>query len=99
MSDNNFFNNCPKLSMQSFRSLESEITLEELKMTLKTCKDSTPGLDGIHSYYKIFSAEILPLILDAWKYSQLNGLLPQSQSTSCISLIPKAGKDKQNIKN
>ena len=100
MSDNNFFNNCPKLSMQSFRSLESDITLEELKMTLKTCKDSTPGLDGIpYSYYKIFSAEILPLILDAWKYSQLNGLLPQSQSTSCISLIPKAGKDKQNIKN
>ena len=77
MSDNNFFNNCPKLSMQSFRSLESDITLEELKMTLKTCKDSTPGLDGIpYSYYKIFSAEILPLILDAWKYSQLNGLLP-----------------------
>ena len=29
----------------------------------------------------------------------MTGLLPQSQSLSCISLIPKEGKDKHNIKN
>ena len=47
----------------------------------------------------MFANELLPLVLDAWKFSQAIGSLPQSQTTSCISLIPKAGKDKHNIKN
>ena len=38
LSDNNFFKNCPKLSEQSFRVLENDTTLEELKMTLKHVK-------------------------------------------------------------
>ena len=69
-------------------------------MALKSCKDSTPGLDGIpYSYYKVFGNELLPLVLEAWEYSNITGSLPQSQSTSVISLIPKAGKDKHEIKN
>ena len=38
LSDNNFFKNCPKLSEQSFRVLENDTTLVELKMTLKHVK-------------------------------------------------------------
>ena len=61
--DSDFFNQCPKISEQAYAELDKDITLEELKATLKTCKDSTPGLDGIpYSFYKTFKNELLPLV-------------------------------------
>ena len=99
-SELDYFQYCPKISDSASIDLDKDITIEELKITLKTCKDSTPGLDGIpYCFYNVFANELLPLVLDAWKFSQAIGSLPQSQTTSCISLIPKAGKDKHNIKN
>ena len=99
-SDVSFFQHCPKLSREASADLDKEITLEDLNTALKTCKDSTPGLDGIpYSYYKTFAKYLLPILLELWKYTRVTNQLPQSQRTSCISLIPKVGKDKHNIKN
>ena len=96
----NFYEHCPSLSTVAQRDISLPLTIGNLKEALKSCKDSTPGLDGIpYSYYKIFSNELLPLVLSSWEYSNVTGSLPQSQSTSIISLIPKAGKDKHEIKN
>ena len=102
LTDNidNFYQYCPSLSNGAQLDIGQPLTINNLRIALKSCKDSTPGLDGIpYSYYKIFGNELLPLVLDAWEYSHLTGCLPQSQSTSVISLIPKAGKDKREIKN
>ena len=45
--EDEFFKYCPKLSEQAYVELDKEITLEDLELTLRSCKDSTPGLDGI----------------------------------------------------
>ena len=96
----NFYHHCPKLLDGAKLEMSRPLTISNLKEALKSCKDSTPGLDGIpYSYYKIFGNELLPLVLSSWEYSNLMGSLPQSQSTSVILLIPKAGKDKHEIKN
>ena len=96
----NFYQHCPSLSSGAQLEIGQPLTIGNLREALKSCKDYTPGLDGIpYSYYKIFGNELLPLILDASEYSNVTGSLPQSQSTSVISLIPKAGKDKHEIKN
>ena len=100
VTEDSFFQACPKLSVEAHEDLSKELTIADLEKALKTCKDSTPGLDGIpYSYYKLFAKELLPLILDAWAYTRVVNKLPNSQLTSCISLIPKSGKDKYNIKN
>ena len=95
-----FYKHCPKLSDNARESLCNDVTIADLKNALKSCKDSTPGLDGIpYSFYKIFGTQLLPILLESWKFSIATGKLPQSQSTSVISLIPKAGKDKHDIRN
>ena len=95
-----FYQHCPTLSGPAQEDIRKSLTIDNLKQALKTCKDSTPGLDGIpYSYYKIFGKQLLPLILESWEYSNITGSLPQSQATSVISLIPKIGKDKHDIKN
>ena len=95
-----FYNDCPTLSEAAKRDLSDHLTIKNLKDALATCKDSTPGLDGIpYSYYRIFNVQLLPLLLDSWNFSTQTGKLPQSQSTSVILLIPKVGKDKHEIKN
>ena len=99
-SINDFYQHCPSLTNAAHLEISQPLTINNLKVALKSCKDSTPGLDGIpYSYYKIFGNELLPLILDSWEFSNETGSLPQSQTTSVISLIPKAGKDKHEIKN
>ena len=96
----NFYQYCPQLDEHAKNDLNNHVTIDNLKEALKSCKDSTPGLDGIpYSYYKIFGDLLLPLIIDAWEYSTVVGVLPDSQSLSVISLIPKAGKSKHDLKN
>ena len=42
-----FFSNCPRLDNEVKASLGSPLTVEELKLTLRTCKDSALGFDDI----------------------------------------------------
>ena len=98
--DENLYQHCPRLGDDENSELDNAITVEDLKGALKLCKDSTPGLDGIpYSYYKTYSNLLLPIIIEAWEYSNLIGTLPESQTLSIISLIPKAGKNKHELKN
>jgi hypothetical protein len=75
-------------------------TLEELWLTLKPTKATTPGPDGLsNTYLKKLWTIMGPLIVDAWNFSILTGVLPPSHKTSLLRLIPKAGKDKRLLKN
>jgi exonuclease III len=90
----------PKLSDVDRDTLDGRFTTEELKATLKTCRESAPGPDGItYKYYEVFWGEIGGYLLDAWEYSKLISHLPQSQRQSTITLLPKEGKDITQIGN
>ena len=81
-------------------SLTTRLTLEDLTVTLKSCKDSSPGPDGIpYSYLRHFWHNIGPIIHEAWLYSLITGELPPSHKQSFLRLIPKAGKDTRIISN
>jgi hypothetical protein len=86
---------------KNFRYLEldRELSLAELSETLKSCKDSSPGPDGIsYSVYKKFWDLSGPIILNSWKYSLETGRLAPSHNESIITLLPKEGKDVGDIK-
>ena len=98
--DDGFFANCPCLGDEEQERIGNGISMDELKRTLKTCKDSTPGLDGIpYSFYKIYANLLLPLVLDSWHYGLQTGSLAPSHRQSCITIIPKVGKDLRLIRN
>ncbi len=68
--DNTFFDNCPKLSKESREDLDRNITLEVLRITLFSCKDLSPGPDGIsYSIYKKFWPILGTFIIKAWDYA------------------------------
>jgi len=95
-----FYANCPKFDEKNERYMEESLTLCDMKKALMTCKDSAPGPDGIpYSVYKRFWKITGPIILDAWNYSLLMGKLPASHAESVITLLPKEGKDRREIKN
>ena len=78
-NDDNFYDNCPRLSQQSGQVLDEELTEAELLTALNTCSDSAPGSDGItYSVYKKLWGIAGPVILDAWKYSCVRGVMPPS---------------------
>ena len=100
VKDESFFRLCPKLSEDNSRQLDSEISMEELRITLKSMKDSAPGPDGIpYSVYKKLWPILGMYIVDAWKYSVITGKLPPSYSESALTLLPKSGKNLEDIKN
>jgi len=89
-----------KLDHEDNKMLCEDITLGELEATLKSCKDSAPGPDGIpYKYYMKLWEVIGPYLLDAWKFSKITGELPLSQRRSTITLLPKEGKDLSQIGN
>ena len=72
----------------------------DLQEALSTCKDTSPGPDGIpyliySKYWKLMG----PILLEAWKHSVRTGTLPTSHLESIITLLPKEGKDTKDIKN
>ena len=89
-----FLSLCPRLEFEDRRTLANPLDIAELKSSLQSCSDSSPGLDGIpYSFYKLFPDQLLPLVLDAWKYSLQTGELAMSHRQSCVTLLPKKGKD------
>jgi hypothetical protein len=64
--ESNLFNLCPKLEKDSVEDLDRNITLEELRNTIKHMKDSAPGPDGItYSVYKNLWPMLGPFIVNA----------------------------------
>ncbi len=92
----NFYENCPKLSEEQKKFL----SLSDLAAALSTCKESSPGPDGIpYTIYKKYWKIMGPIILTAWQHSVKTGNLPPSHLESAITLLPKEGKDISDIKN
>jgi exonuclease III len=101
-SDNfdDLFAEVPQLSNDDRRTIDQPVTLEELKTTLTECDESAPGPDGIsYLIYKKLWTEVGEYLLNAWIYSNEIGCLPEDQRVSCITLLPKAGKDLNRIEN
>jgi hypothetical protein len=74
--------------------------LGDLETALKSCKDTSPGPDGIpYLVYKRLWDTVGPYILRSWLHSVETGLLPPSHLESIITLLPKEGKDSKDIKN
>ena len=95
-----FFANCPTLSMEHRLILARPLELPELIEALGTCSDSAPGLDGIpYSFYSTFSDTLLKYVLESWQFALQGNGLADSHRRSCISLLPKQGKDLMNLGN
>ena len=57
--------NVPRLTEDMAKSLEGEFTKEEILNTIKGCKDSAPGIDGItYSTYKYFWDEVKDIMIE-----------------------------------
>ena len=96
----NFLGHMPMLNETNIKMVNCPITVEELFSTLKTCKDSAPGPDGIpYSIIKLTWRFFGPILLDAWKYSIERGELTHSHENSYLKLLPKEGKDLKLLKN
>jgi hypothetical protein len=98
--DEQFYKECPKLSNDQKAEVDKPLTIEDLTTALKSCKESSPGPDGItYAAYKAVWDMAAPVILEAWHYSVETGQLPLSHLESAITLLPKEGKDTRDIKN
>ncbi len=98
--NDDFYKHCPKLNSDQREYVDAPLTVEEITKALQSCKESSPGPDGIpYSVYKALWEISAPIIMESWKYSLINGVLPQSHLDSIITLLPKEGKDTRDIKN
>ena len=96
----NFFANCPTLDGGQKVALGRPLEPGELTEALKTCKESSPGLDGIpYSFYKAFPDVLLKYVLESWEYALRQESLADSHRRSCITLLPKKSKDLSRIGN
>ena len=99
-ADNNIFRNIPVVPVDIATTLTRPLTAEELRTTLDSCSDSSPGPDGIpYSFLKHFWSYIGPVLIKSWEHSLLTNMLPPSHKVSHLGLIPKAGKDTRVISN
>ena len=98
--DNEFFDNIEMIPDANGDMVAARITIEDLKSTLDTCTDSTPGPDGIpYSVIKEIWHLFGPILCEAWNYSISTKSLPPSHKLSYLKLIPKADKDSKLLKN
>ena len=95
-----FLCNMPAVDEISINQINSPTTIEDLYNTLKSCKDSAPGPDGIpYSIIKLTWRIFGPILFEAWKYSLAIGELSHSHENSYLKLLPKDGKDPSLLKN
>ena len=97
---NSFFEHCPMLDPEQRRIMACPLTIGEIKASLATCKDSAPGLDGIpYSFYSAYPDILLKYVKESWQYALTTGELASSHKRSCITLLPKKGKDLTLVSN
>ena len=97
---NQFLNKMNLVPVTARDVLDSEITVDELYSTLKSCQDSAPGPDGIpYSLIKLTWKHFGGLLLNSWKQATETGQLTISHEQSYLRLLPKDGKDTRLLKN
>lgn len=74
---------------------DTPISITEIKDAIKKLKlNKSPGVDGLSSeFYKLFSEEIAPFLLNVFEESLNFEELPPSLNQGLITLIPKPQKD------
>lgn len=85
----------PKISPDIANSLDEPISLEEIASCILTMKNNkAPGPDGFPAeFFKKFSTQLSPLLLDLYNHSLDQGFLSSSLNQALISLILKKDKD------
>ena len=100
VEEDSFFNEITPISGDKSAEVLKEITADELLVTLKSCKDSAPGPDGIsYSYLRSYWSTFGTLLTESWRHSLVTGELPISHKKSILRLIPKAGKNLKKLTN
>ena len=101
LEDNDeFFNELQSISGDAEQKIVDPIELRDLTATLRSCRDSSPGPDGIpYSILRIVWSTYGPLLVEAWNHSLVTGKLPDSHKLSYLKLIPKQGKDSSLLTN
>ncbi len=84
----------PTISEVTKRSLDMDITVEEITAAIDSLTAGrTPGPDGLNvDFYKKFKRKLSRPILDMFKESFANDMLPESLRHALITLIPKPNK-------
>ena len=91
--------NLPSLTQRDNNLLNKDITITEIIETIKTLNGGkTPGPDGLPcELYKEFADILAPYMLKMYSLAFKNKSLPQSLSEAVITLIPKKGKDPEDV--
>ena len=95
-----FLQNLEKPTITNIDDINNPLTLQDLRDTINSCKDSSPGPDGIpYSLIKLTWSWFGPILLDSWNYASKTGNLTHSHESSYLKLLPKEGKDLKQLKN
>lgn len=94
-------NNIRKIELSDCRYCDSPLTVEEVVKSITLLKNNkSPGTDGmVAEFYKAFSDQLAPFLLQVFMESIKNGALPPSLTQGLITLIPKPNKDVLFIDN
>ena len=88
----------PRVSPNDNQALDAPLTLSEIKEAISSMNSGkSPGPDGYPvEFYKRFSNQLAPLLLEMFNYSYSQGSLPPTLMQASISLIYKKDKDPLN---
>jgi len=95
-----FLGHIQPLEVDMIEQIEKPIAQDEILRVLRSCKDSTPGPDGIpYSIYKYVWPVIKDTLTILFNEIQEAKELPTSWKLSTLKLLPKPGKDSTLLKN
>lgn len=85
----------PKISPNDSMMLDTALTLAEIREVIHSMNSGrSPGPDGYTvEFFKRFSDQLAPLLLEMFNYSYQHGSLPNTLMQASISLIHKKSKD------
>jgi hypothetical protein len=85
----------PKLNQVDINHLNSSITGNKIKMTIKSLpKKKSPGCDGFSAeFYQTFKEKLIPTLLKIFHELEMEGTCSNSFYGASITLIPSPDKD------
>ena len=99
-NDDNFFQGIDPIEEDEARTVCEDISEDELRTTLLSCRDSAPGPDGIpYSIIGLVWSTFGPVLTAAWRHSLAIKSLAPSHKVSYLKLIPKIGKNLDKLTN